>query len=243
MTEKQAKDFFCAALDGFPYRDGKYSLELQLRTRLNTICPLIDWVKVGMELYYSAEFDVISLLKSYDMKVFLDLKLKDIPETVYNASRALAMKPGIAMFNVHADGGIAMMLAAKNGAIEASEITGIDRPKIIAVTVLTSMEAKKDDVIRLAHDTVKAGLDGIVCSALDLEYLKPELPDDFIFVTPGIRMVDGKAGDQKRIATPDFAYKAGSTLQVIGRPIYQDLDANGQLLAVRKISDLIQSVM
>ncbi|MDP3380266.1 MAG: orotidine-5'-phosphate decarboxylase [bacterium] len=232
-------------MDGFDLSTDSSKLELELRIRLNTISPYIGYAKFGMELYFSTygQFDVFKLLNSYGINIFLDLKIFDIPETIKNASRVLAAKPGVNIFNLHATGQIEMMKAALEGAEDASQRLGIPRPKIIAVTVLTSMKAEKGQVLKLALDAVSAGMDGIVCSALDLEEIKPELPDDFIYVTPGIRMIGGNAGDQKRIATPDFAYKAGSTLQVIGRPIYEDLDTNGQLYAVRKISDLIQSVM
>ncbi len=245
MSEKLAKDYVCAALDGFDLATDPAKLELELRTRLNTIFTNIGYAKFGMELFFSSygHFDVFKLLNSYGLKIFLDLKIFDIPETIKNASRVLASKPGVNIFNVHATGQIEMMKAALQGAEETSQKLGIPRPKIIAVTILTSMNAEKGQVLKLALDAVNAGMDGIVCSALDLEYLKPNLPENFIYVTPGIRLPGGDAGDQKRIATPDFAYKAGSTLQVIGRPIYEGLDATGQLHAVRKINDLIQSVM
>lgn len=245
MSERLAKDYVCAALDGFDLFTEPGNLELELRTRLNTISPYIGYAKFGMELFFSTygHFDVFKLLNSYGLNIFLDLKIFDIPETIKNASRVLAAKPGVNIFNVHATGQIEMMKAALQGAEETSQKLGIPRPKIIAVTVLTSMNAEKGQVLKLALDAVKAGMDGIVCSAIDLEEIKPELPDEFIYVTPGIRLPGGNAGDQKRIATPDFAYQAGSTLQVVGRPIYEGLDANGQLQAVRKICDLIQSVI
>jgi orotidine-5'-phosphate decarboxylase len=240
-NDKLPKDYLCAALDGFDYFLNNY-LYHSLKGRLSFYGNDISYCKIGMELFNASagQFDVIETVASFVPNVFVDLKFLDIPETVQNVSRVIASKPGVSMFNVHATGGIHMMKAALKGAEETSQQLGIQRPKIIAVTILTSMDAKEGDVLKLALDTVKAGLDGIVCSALDLEEIKPELPEDFIFVTPGIRLPGGKADDQKRVATPDFAIKAGSSLLVVGRPIYEDKCLGDQARAVRKFNQLIE---
>lgn len=137
---KESSDYLCAALDGFDLLSSSDELKTDVTRRLENIKKgNVGWVKIGMELYYSAEFDIIGLAKSYDFKIFLDLKLKDIAyNTIRNTAAVLTAK-GVDIFNVHADGGSKMMKAAVDGSQIAAEQLGIDRPKIIAVTVLTSI--------------------------------------------------------------------------------------------------------
>ena len=184
-------------------------------------------LKVGKEMFTLFGPEFICELHRRDFSVFLDLKFHDIPNTCAKAVRAAA-ELGVWMVNVHASGGERMMLAAR----EILEPYGNERPLLIAVTVLTSMEqvdlagiginlAPEQHVLRLATLTKNAGLDGVVCSAQEASALKQHLGLSFKLVTPGIRPVGAKIGDQKRIMTPVQALEAGSDYLVIGRPITQ----------------------
>jgi orotidine-5'-phosphate decarboxylase len=187
-------------------------------------------LKVGKEMFtlYGPQF--VQELHKRDFSVFLDLKFHDIPNTCSKAVRAAA-ELGIWMVNVHASGGEKMMTASR----EILEPYGKERPLLIGVTVLTSMERSdlagigldmepQQQVKRLALLTQNSGLDGVVCSAQESSMLKSSLGDEFTLVTPGIRPVGSEVGDQKRIMTPSEAVKAGSDYLVIGRPITQAKD-------------------
>ncbi|GAK87659.1 orotidine 5'-phosphate decarboxylase [Vibrio ponticus] len=182
--------------------------------------------------------DFVKELHQRGFSVFLDLKFHDIPNTCSKAVRAAA-EMGVWMVNVHASGGERMMAASR----EILEPYGKDRPLLIGVTVLTSMEqpdlagigldmAPKDQVIRLANLTKNAGLDGVVCSAHESSMLKAELGQEFKLITPGIRPAGADQGDQKRIMTPVEAIQAGSDYLVIGRPITQAADPAAVLAAI-----------
>ncbi|EKO3582012.1 orotidine-5'-phosphate decarboxylase [Vibrio metschnikovii] len=184
-------------------------------------------LKVGKEMFTLFGPELIRELHRRDFSVFLDLKFHDIPNTCAKAVRAAA-ELGVWMVNVHASGGERMMVAAR----EILEPYGNERPLLIAVTVLTSMEqvdlagiginlAPEQHVLRLATLTKNAGLDGVVCSAQEASALKQHLGSLFKLVTPGIRPVGVDVGDQKRIMTPIQALEAGSDYLVIGRPITQ----------------------
>ncbi|WP_332399510.1 orotidine-5'-phosphate decarboxylase [Vibrio metschnikovii] len=184
-------------------------------------------LKVGKEMFTLFGPELIRELHRRDFSVFLDLKFHDIPNTCAKAVRAAA-ELGAWMVNVHASGGERMMVAAR----EILEPYGNERPLLIAVTVLTSMEqvdlagiginlAPEQHVLRLATLTKNAGLDGVVCSAQEASALKQHLGSSFKLVTPGIRPVGADVGDQKRIMTPIQALEAGSDYLVIGRPITQ----------------------
>ena len=194
------------------------------------LSPYVGLFKVGKESFTRFGPAVVDLVKRLGAGVFLDLKYHDIPNTVKGAARA-ATETGVAMFNVHASGGLAMMRAAKQG-VEEANLPGGSRPKVIAVTVLTSIDEEilnrecgvpgsvENQVLRLAKLTETAGLDGIVCSAADLHALKGELSAGFVFVTPGIKGTATPAGaDQKRVFSPGRAVAAGSSLLVVGRAI------------------------
>ncbi|MDD2871513.1 MAG: orotidine-5'-phosphate decarboxylase [Candidatus Gracilibacteria bacterium] len=253
MTNK-ASDYLCMALDGFDIFQENHIYAEEFRQRLRSKVELISWVKIGMEVFYSGKVECIEIAKGYGYKVFLDLKLKDIAyDTIKNTSTVLASR-GVDLFNVHADGGSKMMKASVEGAEIASQRMGIPRPKIIGVTVLTSMDEKdlyeiglhsttKEQVLRLALLAQESGMDGIVCSALDLEYLKPELPEDFIYVTPGIRLPENNTIGQKRIATPQLAFENGSTLQVIGRPLYENKTIVQQVQAAMDFNSIIKELL
>ena len=187
------------------------------------------YVKVGMELLYQEGPVVVDFLKFQGHDVFLDLKLHDIPNTVGSAMKGLA-RLGIDMINVHAAGGIEMMQQAKEGLI-AGTPAGEKVADLIAVTQLTStsQESMKHDqmimtslevsVIHYAKCTDEAGLDGVVCSAHEVQKIKSVTRPDFICLTPGIRPAGAAKGDQKRVVTPEEARTIGSDYIVVGRPI------------------------
>ena len=202
---------------------------------VETVDPGQCRLKVGKELFAVAGPSFVKQLIDQGFDVFLDLKYHDIPNTVAKAVQAAA-RMGVWMVNVHALGGRKMMEAAKK-AIEASE----NKPLLIAVTVLTSMEqadleelglpgSPRDNVLRLANLAKSSGLDGVVCSAQEASDLKAELGSGFCLVTPGIRPAGSAVNDQKRIMTPADAVQAGSSYLVIGRPITQ-ADNPSQVLA------------
>ena len=187
-------------------------------------------LKVGKEMFTLFGPNFVKELHKRGFSVFLDLKFHDIPNTCSKAVRAAA-ELGVWMVNVHASGGERMMAASR----EILESYGKDRPLLIGVTVLTSMEQNdlvgigldvepKDQVIRLARLTKNSGLAGVVCSAQESSMLKSELGKNFKLVTPGIRPAGAAVGDQKRIMTPFDAVQAGSDYLVIGRPITQALE-------------------
>ena len=223
----ETKHCICLALDDL------HSLE-DVKQRVQELSPYVGMFKVGKELFTRFGPEVVRLAKQYG-NVFLDLKYHDIPNTVRLASKAAA-ELGVSMITVHASGGLDMMKAAVEGAqLGAHKGTATSdhgKPKVIAVTVLTSIDQKmmvselkmmgsvEDQVLQFALLAKKAGCDGIVCSAADLTHLKSYLPADFFFVTPGIQGSKTPAGfDQKRVTTPRQALAAGSSLLVIGRAI------------------------
>ena len=188
--------------------------------------PALCRLKVGKELFTSAGPALVERLVERRFEVFLDLKFHDIPNTVAQACKAAA-RLGVWMVNVHALGGRKMMSAARE-ALESLP----NRPKLIAVTVLTSMGQSDlaevglsgeplDNVLRLAKLTQECGLDGVVCSAREAAPLRAFSGKDFCLVTPGIRPVSANSDDQVRVATPAQALQDGASYLVIGRPITQ----------------------
>lgn len=185
-------------------------------------------VKIGMELTYAEGLDLVREIKAMGHDVFLDLKLHDIPNTVKGGMKNLAAL-GADMVNCHAAGGVAMMKAAREG-IEQGAPAG-KRPLILAVTQLTSTSKEAmneeqgipgeviDSVVRYAKNAKAAGLDGVVCSVHEVAAIKDACGDDFLCVTPGIRIADDSVDDQKRVATPAFAREQGSDYIVVGRSI------------------------
>ena len=184
------------------------------------------FIKIGMELYYAEGPQIVRDLKARGHKIFLDLKLHDIPNTV-KKSMAVLSKLDVDMTNLHASGTKAMMEAALEGLTREDGT----RPILIAVTQLTSTspEAMKNDllineemaevVMHYAHNAKEAGLDGVVCSPLEAEAVHNRCGRDFVTVTPGVRFADGEKGDQVRVMTPEQAKKIGSDYIVVGRPI------------------------
>lgn len=202
------------------------------------------FVKIGMELFYQEGPSIVHELTADGHDVFLDLKLHDIPNTVKKAMKGLA-KLGVRMTNVHAAGGVEMMKAAKEGLTEGTA-EGNAVPDLIAVTQLTSTSEEqmhrdqliqvplKESVVHYAKCAQEAGLDGVVCSALEVEMIHEATNDDFICLTPGIRPKGASVGDQKRVMDPQQARKIGSNYIVVGRPITQSETPYESYLQIKK---------
>ncbi|MCU0577288.1 MAG: orotidine-5'-phosphate decarboxylase [Desulfobacterota bacterium] len=194
----------------------------------------VGWFKVGLELFTAVGPDIIKLVKDQGIRCFLDLKLHDIPNTVAGAVRS-ASRTGADMMTIHLSGGREMIAAALLAARNEARARGIDRPKVVGVSVLTSLGAGDlkevgidrtplDQVARLAQFAASCGIDGMVCSAEDLAGIRSTVPPSLMLITPGIRPNWSGKGDQKRIATPASAIRAGADLLVIGRPISEAPD-------------------
>jgi orotidine-5'-phosphate decarboxylase len=214
-TQKDPKDRLAIALD-LPSEQEAMSLV----DRLEGTC---QWFKVGMELYYAAGNSIVHQLRDRGFNVFLDLKLHDIPNTVAGAVRSVA-QAGASLLTIHASGGAAMMSAAA----EAASAPG--SPRLLAVTVLTSMDASElagigiaaspgDQVLHLARLAQASGIDGMVCSAEEVATLRKETGPNTLLVIPGIRPAGSAVDDQRRIATPAQAIAHGASMLVVGRPI------------------------
>jgi orotidine-5'-phosphate decarboxylase len=182
--------------------------------------PHVGGLKVGLEFLTAQGPDGVRAIAELGLPVFADTKFHDIPNTVAGAAREIA-KLGIAIFNIHASGGEAMLCAARQAAPDV---------KLIAVTVLTSLDEKDldavgqkgpaaDQVVRLASLAQRSGLDGVVCSAWEIAPLRQALGPDFLLVVPGIRPAGSDLADQRRVMTPRDAARAGADILVIGRPI------------------------
>lgn len=186
------------------------------------------FVKIGMELYLQNGPIIVEKVKERGHKIFLDLKLHDIPNTIYHAAKGLA-KFEIDILTVHAAGGLEMLQAAKKGMLDG----GSEKTNVIAVTQLTSTSEEnmkkeqlvdvtmKESVLNYAKLAKEAGIDGVVSSVLEVNDILKECGHEFLKVTPGIRLSEDSLGDQKRVATPNLAKERGSTHIVVGRPITQ----------------------
>ena len=202
-----------------------YEKESDALALVDQIDPSLCRLKVGKEMFTTLGMNFVKQLHQRHFDVFLDLKYHDIPNTVARAVRSAA-DLGVWMVDLHASGGLRMMEEAKR----ILEPYGKDAPLLIAVTVLTSMEdldllqiginaSPMEQVLRLAHLTQRAGLDGVVCSPQEVEILRNACGEEFKLVTPGIRPIGADFGDQRRVMTPTAAVRAGSDYLVIGRPI------------------------
>ena len=202
-----------------------YEKESDALALVDQIDPNLCRLKVGKEMFTTLGMNFVKQLHQRHFDVFLDLKYHDIPNTVARAVRSAA-DLGVWMVDLHASGGLRMMEEAKR----ILEPYGKDAPLLIAVTVLTSMEdldllqiginaSLREQVLRLAHLTQRAGLDGVVCSPQEVEILRNACGEEFKLVTPGIRPTGADFGDQRRVMTPTAAIRAGSDYLVIGRPI------------------------
>ncbi|MBS0279231.1 MAG: orotidine-5'-phosphate decarboxylase [Proteobacteria bacterium] len=209
-----------------------------------SIRPHVGGLKVGLEFITALGPDAVRQIVATGSPIFADTKFHDIPNTVAGASKAIAAL-GISIFNIHASGGEAMMRAAKDAAASVNP-----NVKLIAVTVLTSLEDSdldavgqkkpaRDQVLRLAELTKKSGLDGVVCSAHEIEPIRKAIGPDFMLVVPGIRPAGADLADQKRVMTPSDALKKGADILVIGRPI---VAAKDPAVAAKIIADEIAVV-
>jgi len=227
---------------------------------LDTLYPTVKMFKVGSQLFTACGKEAINMIGQGGAKVFLDLKFHDIPNTVYSAaasgtSRSVKIDPiptglgeaksedkikesvcyPVFMMTLHTVGGLEMLKEAVRGATDKAAQLKIKKPYLIGVTVLTSEVAGKDSlkiVIERADLAKNAGLDGIVCSALEAPMIRKKFGKDFLIVTPGIRPQGYKADDQSRVATAKTAVDAGADFIVVGRPI---LEAKDPLLAAKEI--------
>jgi orotidine-5'-phosphate decarboxylase len=205
---------------------------------VDALPPQITWYKIGLEIFTSEGPAALAFLKKRGKSVFLDLKLHDIPRTVARAV-ASASRLGVNLLTVHAGGGREMLKAAADSAREA----GPSAPAVVAVTTLTSLNDKDlkemgisrpltEHTLALGEMAISAGIHGLVCSPLEATFFRKKLGQAPILVTPGIRPAGADAGDQKRIATPDAAIKAGANFLVVGRPILEAPDMNKAALMI-----------
>lgn len=230
----QADDRIIVALD-FPTAEAAQAVVTELGDA-------VSYYKVGMELFYAAGPEMLKFLKANGKKVFLDLKLQDIPNTV---AKSLAVLTGLGanIMNVHAVGGAKMMREAVASVHAEAQRLNIECPKLIAVTVLTSMDDEQwaqlnyakpiaQEVVELAKLAKASGMDGVVASPQEAAAIRQACGQEFLIVTPGVRPQGSATNDQSRIATPSGALKNGASHLVIGRPITK---AENKKVAVENI--------
>lgn len=220
--------------------------EREARGLVLELCDVVKCFKVGLEMYTALGPRAIELVKSLGGRVFLDLKLHDIPNTVARAAEAAA-RLGVDLLTVHASGGMAMLEASKEAVLRVSPDT-----KILAVTLLTSIDATsareeiglsdspEDRVVKWAVMAEKCGVDGVVSSVTDVTNIRKEVKRGFLVVTPGIRPAGHRLHDQKRVGTPSQAIKYGSDVLVVGRPV---TEAPKPCLAAQAIVDEIDEAL
>jgi orotidine-5'-phosphate decarboxylase len=239
MNAKTAKDHIALALDNADDADA-------LRGLIVDTSDHVGVYKLGLEQFTRFGPKALDLVRGAGRKIFLDLKFHDIPNTVEKSVRA-ACDHEVDYLTIHTQGGLEMMRAAAKAAAASAR-----RPKILGVTLLTSIDQSTlnnelgvpmktgEYVLHLAQRAVAAGIDGLVCSAADLEMIKPSMPGCFEIVTPGIRPAGADVNDQKRVATPERAIKNGATLLVIGRPITGAADPGK---AAEEIAKCVEKVL
>jgi len=222
----QPKDRIIFALDVAHFGDAQRFVSL--------LKDHVGLFKVGKQLFTHTGPKVVDMVQQKGQRTFLDLKFHDIPNTVARASQE-ATKLNVAMFNVHAMGGREMMEAAAEATRSTAKELGIQKPTVLAVTVLTSLDSRalkevgierpvQKQVGRLARLAEKGGLDGVVASPQEIQLIRKTCGRDFIIVTPGVRPAEAAKDDQKRVMTPGQAVEAGADYLVIGRPIQQAKD-------------------
>ena len=220
LTDSQAREAIIIALDCD--RDTALDLADKLGGKAR-------WVKVGMTLFYRYGPSIVDDMRARGLKVFLDLKLHDIPFQIRGAAYSASLA-GADILSIHGLGGSAMIAEGRAGAEEAAAEREGARTRLVAISVLTSMDQEAlaeigindeipTEVARLASMAVKAGSDGIVCTPQEAAQMRELLGPDALIVTPGVRPAGADVGDQKRIATPAAAIEAGASMLVIGRPI------------------------
>jgi orotidine-5'-phosphate decarboxylase len=211
------------------------SQDPKVRSLLNLLASIVPWVKIGFQGFTVLGSKCFRELEELECKVFLDLKFHDIPNTVARDVGAMT-KRGAHMINMHASGGFEMMQAARKSAENAAAEKGIERPTLLGVTILTSMNETvfenhfasqrklTEHVVYLAKQAQEAGLDGVCASPLEIEAIRKACGDDFLIVTPGIRPTWAFQGDQRRFTTPAEAIQRGADYIVVGRPILEATD-------------------
>lgn len=222
----------------------------QLMKMLAAIGGKVSTVKLGLEMIYSVGAEVSDIARRTGYDVMFDAKLMDIPNTIRGASAAIArLRPSLV--TIYALGGRDMLKASINALRESSESLGQIRPKLMAVTVLTSLDDSDLEsmgfsggymytVKKLAGVALEAGVDGIVCSPGEVETLRKEFGDDFYIATPGIRLEEDSAGDQKRVNTPEEAISRGADMIIVGRSITGKEDVGGAVdLFLEKIKSAL----
>lgn len=220
LTESEARDAIIVALDCGRER----ALELA-----RALSGRAGWVKVGMTLFYAEGPEIVSRMRDLGLKVFLDLKLHDIPFQVRGAAESASLT-GADLLSIHGLGGAQMVSEARKGVEAAAEQRASERTKLVAISILTSMDQEAlasigiecpipEEVARLASLAYGAGSDGIVCSPQEAGEMRELLGPEALIVCPGVRPAGADIGDQKRVATPASAIAAGASKLVIGRPI------------------------
>lgn len=239
MLENDARDRVIVAIDC----DRDRALELA-----DSLEGHAQWLKVGMTLFYAEGPSIVQEFKRRGFKVFLDLKFHDIPHQVRGAARSAALA-GADLMSVHGLGSGPMLAACREGAEAAAEVRG-DRPRLVAITVLTSMNQEALDSIgvaspvaeeaaRLAKLAQVNGIDGIVCSPMEAASMRELLGPDAWIVTPGVRPAGAELGDQSRVATPADAINNGASHIVVGRPITGAADPVAAFDAI--VDELVQN--
>ncbi len=237
MTGVQVRDRLAVALD-LPLPEAQALYE--------QVSAHIGYAKIGLSLFVEHGPAAVRSLARLGAKVFLDLKLHDIPNTVHLAARQIAQL-GVSLFTVHAQGGSAMLRAAVAGANEGATASGLPRPRVLAVTVLTSLldpdlaalghaSSAEQLAAQLARLAMSASVDGVVCSPREIKALRALLGPVAFLCTPGIRPEGAAREDQRRVATPEFAIHSGADLLVVGRSIYTAADP---VEAARRIAEAV----
>ena len=209
------------------------SIDVDTKNEVINICKKISGkvttLKIGLELIYSAGLSIIDTVKSFGYRVMLDSKLLDIPNTVKGAAEAIS-KLGVNALTIHAIGGKQMLAGAREAVEKQAKSQARLKPLLFGVTILTSLDNKDlenlgfkenyyNSVLNLSKIAVESGMDGIVCSANEVEPVRKILGNDFYIATPGIRLPEDEAGDQKRVSTPGEAILKGADFIIVGRPI------------------------
>ncbi len=208
-------------------------------------CPQIRWVKVGLELFCKEGPEIIKILRKMGKKIFLDLKIYDIPNTMYATCYQIS-KLGVDIISVHASAGSRALKISKKASLDGSSELNLKPPILLGVTVLTSFSSEdiktdfniqtsiEDNVVKLAELSFQSGLDGCVCSPQELKKLRLTYDNNFQLITPGIRLEEKNKHDQKRVMTPNKAIQSGASKLVIGRSITQSKNPNRVFLDICK---------